>query len=407
MAGRYEKKKEKKQKPKKAQEVQAAQEGQAAQESQALQKKQKKRMSTGKKVVLTVAITLLVLILAVVIAAVIWYNGTLNLITRPDNTTRQLTQEELDDILGWVPESDRIGQTEEPTEEITEAPTEIETEPTEADYSKVGKIINIMLIGTDYRVGEEHKLSDSMILCTVNRETKTLTMTSFMRDMYVKLPNYQGHKVGKQRINVAYDLGYRWGGELGGMEMLAQCVNENFSAKVDHSVEVDFEDFMEVIDLLGGVEVELTSVEAKYMNKQDKWRNNYKEGMNQMDGYQALVYARMRHSSAGDGDFNRTQRQRNIITCAVNKARNMNLIELNKLVKEVLPMVLTDMTNSEITTYLATLLPILPDLEIVSNRIPADKAYYPAGVEISGVKASVLVPDLKKNSEIMIGICGE
>ena len=105
-----------------------------------------------------------------------------------------------------------------------------------------------------------------MILCSINRETKTLTMVSFLRDLYIHLPAYAGHTAGRNRINVCYALGSTWKrSSEGGMEMLALCVEQNFGIHVDHTIEVGFEAFTNIIDILGGVEVNVTEAEAEYI----------------------------------------------------------------------------------------------------------------------------------------------
>ena len=365
-----------------------------------LKKKTKVPMGKGKKIALIAAIVVVVMLIAVAIGAVVWYNNTLNLITRPDDSTRELSEEELASILGWNPDETYDTEPEETTE-VTEETTE-ETEP---DYSKTGKIINIMLVGQNYREGEYSKLSDTMILCTLNRETKTLTLTSFLRDMYVKLPNYKGHSCGKQRINVAYNLGWHWGGELGGMEMLAQCIYENFGVEIDHSVEINFDDFIELIDELGGIDIELSEAEAAYLTKDDHCDDSFEAGPAHLDGDSALSYARMRKSAADDNDFKRTERQKKVITEIIDKVRGMSLSEMNNLLKVILPMVITDMTNDDITTYLVELLPMLTDLKIESNQCPAEGTYSGQMVEISGIQSGVLVPNLEKNREILAAIC--
>ena len=112
-------------------------------------------------------------------------------------------------------------------EEETEATIE-ETEPPtttpEDTWPQVvsdQNITNIMLVGKNYREDEPNKLSDTMLLCSINRETNTMTMVSFLRDLYVPLPAYAGHSSGRNRINVCYALGSTWKrSSEGGMEML-------------------------------------------------------------------------------------------------------------------------------------------------------------------------------------------
>ena len=181
---------------------------------------QKKPAGAGWKKGVVIAVVA-VLVLAIVLAslAILYIKGKFKLINIVTPESKDYTQEEIDNIMQYIPEdavtypvSDENEETE-PTEETTEA-TEAPTEdPSAYDPGKLGKIVNIMVVGQAWRPGEEGKMSDSMILCTINKETKTLTLTSFLRDTYIKLANYRDsggtqHTCGNQRINVAYALGY-------------------------------------------------------------------------------------------------------------------------------------------------------------------------------------------------------
>ena len=266
-------------------------------------------------------------------------------------------------------------------------------------------IVNILLIGQDMREGADHKLADAMILCSVNRNTGTMTMCSLMRDMYVQLPDYAGHTGSKNRINAAYSLGCAWNGDRGGMEMLDQLILEQFGVEVDYNVEFGFDSFVRVVDALGGVELDLTEAEAAYLNKQPNLPNSYTEGSNLLDGEAALIFVRTRHSSAGDSDFFRTGRQRAVVAAVTEKLRKMDFMQLHSMITDILPMIYTDMTNREILSCVLKLLPMAADLKIESQQIPADGTYENARVEIGGYSAAVLVPDLEKNKQILMEIC--
>ena len=266
-------------------------------------------------------------------------------------------------------------------------------------------IVNILLIGQDMREGADHKLADAMILCSVNRNTGTMTMCSLMRDMYVQLPDYAGHAGSKNRINSAYSLGCAWNGDRGGMEMLDQLILEQFGVEVDYNVEFGFDSFVRVVDALGGVELDLTEAEAAYLNKQPNLPNSYTEGSNLLDGEAALIFVRTRHSSAGDSDFFRTGRQRAVVAAVTEKLRKMDFMQLHSMITDILPMIYTDMTNREILSCALKLLPMAADLKIESQQIPADGTYENARVEIGGYSAAVLVPDLEKNKQILMEIC--
>ena len=351
-----------------------------------------KKGGIGKKIFLTVLILLLLLVVGIITAGALYYNSMLNLVTRPEEVVSEniLSDEQLKEILGYVPEK------LEPGQEAADPAMANQEQKQKNDVED--NIVNIMLIGQQAREKEEAKLSDTMILCSINKETKTITLTSFLRDLYVKLPNFQGHTCGKNRINVAYNLGWYWSGEKGGMEMLDQLILENFGVEVDYNVEVGFEAFKSVIDVLGGVDMELTADEAIHIQVGSG------AGTYHLDGEAALNYARTRHANAGDNDFNRTNRQRKLITNLLNKCRSMSITDLHNILKEILPLVITDMTNEEITQCALELLPMLVDLKIVSNQVPAEGTYWFDMIDIIGVESSVIICDLEENTRLLAEI---
>lgn len=351
-------------------------------------KKKEKKRSAWKYVLLA----LLLIFVAVVVAGIIYWNSMLNLMTKPkEYTYPTVSEEEIQAMLN--PEGlDRVDDPaqSDASQEQTEAAVQ-ETLPENEN------IVNIMLVGQQSRKGEEAKLSDTMILCTINRETKTLTMTSFLRDLYVPLPAFEGHSGGRNRINVCYNLGCLWtGSSKGGMDMLALCIEQNFGIPIDHSVEIDFDSFIQIIDLMGGVEIDLTSAEASAISQDGYF---YRAGVNLLDGESALRYARLRKI---DNDFGRTNRQRTVVASLLNKCRDMNLFELHALAKEVLPMITTDMSNSDITGYLFEFLPMLSDLTVVSQTCPVDGSilegsYWYRTLDIAGIESHVIEADLEAN----------
>lgn len=352
------------------------------------------RKSNKKRIVLIVLIAVVALLLAVVLTAVLYVNGMMNLIRRPDDIGETLSQDKLNEFMG---NTDGI---DAPVDNPNEPTSETQTDP----YQYGDRIVNIMLIGQDYRPGEEGHLSDTMILCSLNKETKTLSMISFMRDMYVNLYDYNGNQFGRNRINVTYALGYSWKGENGAFGTLDQTIENNFGVHIDYNIEVGFDAFQKVIDEIGGVSVELDDDEAKYMTDDADATRSFKAGSYELNGLEALTYARMRHASAADSDFNRTERQRKLIASVVDKCRTMNIAQLNSLLQVVLPEVLTDMTNTDITNLSLELFPMITQLKIESYRCPADGAYYGTMIDIAGIPSGVLVPDVDKNREWLTAI---
>lgn len=235
-------------------------------------------------------------------------------------------------------------------------------------------LLNILLIGQDAREGDEQARSDSMILCSYNKKTNTLTMTSFLRDLYVEIP---GH--GSNRINAAYSFG--------GTGLLRKTLTHNFGLYIDGSIEVDFSHFSEIIDHVGGVEITLREDEARVINKETG--SSLTEGLQKLDGHQALAYSRIRKLDI-DGDFSRTDRQRKVISALVDSFRDIRVTELTPVLNDLLPMITTDLNPGQILLCALEVVPRLSDMETDSQRIPADGTF--SDRTIDGM--AVLVADM-------------
>lgn len=339
----------------------------------------KSKATLNKRTLLIILCVVLAVVLVVLIVGTAYMEKMMNLIGRNDG----------DDTIS---SSDYVDETDTMPSDFQGSilnPGDIEWDQFTGPVEDMEHIINIMLIGQDRRPGEGRARSDVMLLCSVNKKTQELTMTSFMRDMYVPIPGFWADK-----MNAAY--------QLGGMETLDACLEKNFGIHVDGNVEVDFNGFIGAIDLVDGIEMELTASEARYLNNEWGLQSDsgsfgwdLKEGKNLLTGGQALAYARIR--AIGDGDFDRTERQRKVISALIEKCKKMNLTQLNKLMEEVLPMLTTDLTNREILNYLVDMLPMLTNLKINTQRIPADGAYQYGWID----EKSVLLPDLEANRELL------
>lgn len=317
-----------------------------------------------KKILLTALVVLAVLIAVGILAAVIYWNNMLNLMGGAQDTVPTLSQEEIESLIGSAEETLPLETTE--------------PEETWPVVKSDKNITNIMLVGQNFREDEQNKLSDTMILCSINRKTKTMTMVSFLRDLYVQLPSYAGHSCGRNRINVCYALGSTWKrSSEGGMEMLALCIEQNFGIHVDHTIEVGFEAFTGIIDGFGGVEVDVTEAEAKYMTENIGYIGDIEPGLQTLDGNATLAYARIRKI---DGDRQRAARQRAVITALIEKCRDLSVWELYSAAEYCLPFIITDMTNAEITGYLFELLPMLKELKLYSLTCPADNETLPGSM---------------------------
>ena len=301
-----------------------------------------------------------------------------------------------------------IESTEATTEPVTEATTEVATTEgtTEATEPKPADILNVLVVGQAAREDEEYHMADTMILVTVNKDTKVVTLTSFLRDTYLKLPDYKGHTCGKNRINVCYHLGWTWGDTGGAMEMINLCLKNNFGIEVDHNVEVDFNAFKKVIDVLGGVRINLTEAEAKYLNEHKyDWQEEVTAGETRLFGDYALSYARMRKAEGdSDSDIKRTERQRTLLTAIFEKLKRKGVGVVQEMADEILPMISTNMTNSEITNCLLELLPMLPEMTIETGTCPVKDSAWGKVIDLFGYPSSVLMYDEGVNRKAMMAL---
>ena len=336
---------------------------------------QNKKKRTTKIVVCVI----LGIVLAAVLAVAFFAQYLLGKLNYADRSQPSLSQEEIDAIQNGD------GETVDPNF------TGPNLNGDEIDWGEVyatiggdDNIVNVMLIGQDRRPGEDRARSDSMILVTFNKEKKTITMTSFMRDLYVKIPG--GYL--DNRINVSYSLG--------GIELLNQTLLENFGVVVDATVEVDFGQFRKIIDLLGGVQIELDEAEARYINKKMNTRD-VEPGLQTLNGRQALWYARNR-STGGTSDFGRTNRQRTVLNALIEAYKNKPLTEMVGLLDDILPLITTDLTQGEIINYVIALFPMFSECEIVTQHIPVQGGYYDA--TIRGMQ--VLVPNMDVNRQALL-----
>ena len=265
----------------------------------------------------------------------------------------------------------------------------------------ISGITNILLIGVD-NSGEggkrgEHvsnKNTDSMILLTINNKNKRIVLTSLMRDSYVEVVKANGSIV-SARLNTAC----LYGGYAG----MFKTIERNFAIDVDRFVQVDFSSFMDIVDIIGGVDMYVTYEEAVEMNRTidslnyifgekgsaDKLRNT-SSGTKHLNGKQALAYARIRHVTGND--FGRTERQRKLIMEIVSEAKDLSVGQLNTLLTTVLGKVSTNLTQSEVKALMSNAVNYL-GYDIIPFRIPADNTY--DNVAING--ASVLYVDFVKN----------
>ncbi len=201
-------------------------------------------------------------------------------------------------------------------------------------------VINVLLIGQDGDGGENSNgRADSLIVASINRATKTITLCSIMRDSYIYM-NFDGRDR-YDKINSAC--------VLGGQKGVVETVEKNYKIDIDYFVSVYFESFQKVVDALGGVNVPIEPKLASYINRTTRYNVSSGDSV-KLNGAEALVYSRIRYLYS-DGDVSRTANQRNVIMAIMNKMKGASFQEVYKAITAILPYIKTNMKEDAIISY--------------------------------------------------------
>lgn len=263
----------------------------------------------------------------------------------------------------------------------------------ESEVFEDSDVMNILLIGTDERSSEfsTNARSDSMILVSIDKEENTVKLVSLERG--IAAPILEGQYAGQ----------YDWLTHVfryGGADLLTKTVEYCFKIDIDHYVRVNFNSVTEVIDAIGGIDIELTKSEVDYMGLfVDKTTSTGKQaalkvGMNRLDGGTALAYARLREI---DSDWQRVGRQRKVILAAVERLKGSGLMELNDLADTVLPLIQTNLTKLEIAE-LILYAPNFLSASFDQMTIPKQGTY--GGMTVMGGRGSFAI-DFEVNNDLL------
>lgn len=362
--------------------------------------KTNKKLTLRQKLIIALGAVLCVLIIlfASAYGVFLHYYNKMNITSDNDNTEivtaidyeddelneNELTNEEREELNKFL---DEVNSADE-ADSSKDADKETKVE-------KVGTkdVTNILLLGTDSRIaGNRRTRTDSMIILSIDKKNNRLVMTSVLRDTYVKIPG-----VGNNRLNAAF--------VYGGPNLLFKTFDTNFDIHLDKYVQVDFFNFVKLVDAVGGVDLKLTNAEINLMNKsyipqinkllkknrnQDLVKIN-KSGKYHLNGVQTLAYSRIRYIGT---DFGRTERQRVVIGEIIKKTKTLSVSELNDLADIVLPMISTNLSKGEVMSLLLSAKEYL-NYKVVNGRMPIDGSY--RYMTIRG--ASVLGVNFDKNKK--------
>lgn len=237
-----------------------------------------------------------------------------------------------------------------------------------ASFAKQHKIVNVAVFGVDGRDDVEGDRTDTIMIATADYEHSKVKVASLMRDTYV----YINDKYEYDKLNAAY--------AYGGPTLALQTINKNFDTTITDYVTIDFSAMVSMVNAVGGVTIDIKTEEEL------EWVNEYLMDVNEkvetgspfleetgsqvVDGSQALAYCRVRY--VGDGDFDRTLRQRTVFEQVLSKALDLDLQAQYNLVMATLPYVETSLSTMEIIKYGANLA-LMPSKDIEQSRFPTDE----------------------------------
>ena len=258
----------------------------------------------------------------------------------------------------------------------------------DADLVYDQDVVNILLIGCDKRADEtEAGRSDTTMIATIDLKNGKLKLTSLMRDMYIDVPGYGYHK-----FNAAYSYG--------GVQLEYATIAENFGIRLDGYVEVDMAAFREVVELIGGVPMDLTEAEAYFLQtayvNSKHGEKNVTAGSNMLTPYQALAYCRIRQDVTGE--FGRTDRQRKILISVFNQLKSQDIMTITNVCMKALKYVTTDLTEAQIRSLMTSVIS-MGTTEIEQLRIPYEGSYTEG--RLSGNGAWVMQVDYELNRQAL------
>ena len=242
--------------------------------------------------------------------------------------------------------------------------------------------MNVLFLGTDERTLSDSSRTDAIMICSINRKTGEVKLSSIMRDLAIEFTDI-GKYNGTYGINAA--------NYFGGPKLAMRTVNEKFNMNCQYYVMVNFFGFGKIAQRLGGVEVDITEKEMEIINRNivKQFKMAYKQGIMDFDteqvfletygenvhlnGNQALAYARIRKLDGGD--YMRTTRQQTVLNKLLKKAKNLSALEITTLATEMIGQVKTNLPLSDIASLAMLVVGNGISSDVKTFRIPVQGTY--------------------------------
>lgn len=236
-----------------------------------------------------------------------------------------------------------IGDTIHPSQ-LSSLKNNIKNWMSNGDPVRSNDVTNILLIGMDNTDLSKNSRADAMVIFSINHKTKTITLASLMRDQYCYLVHNNTGSFQKLHHANSY-----WG-PAAQIEMIERY----YKVIIDNYAIVNFDSLPKLIDTLGGIEVELTDAESKYM-RESWYLKNITTGKNTLNGAEALIYMRIRKGNTGN-DMGRVNRQQTVIKQILAKAKSYGVGTMVSVVTSIIPYVRTGLSSTDILGYATTAL---------------------------------------------------
>jgi LCP family protein required for cell wall assembly len=271
------------------------------------------------------------------------------------------------------------------TTNVSKNPKVLEIDTKKYNNNINNNYINILLLGVDTRDPKtDPGLADSIMILTIDKTHNKIKLTSLMRDMIIDNIQGEGVTAGttRDRINVIY--------KQGGGQYAIKAINSNFNMNIKNYIKIDFGNFDKIVDAVGGIDIYVSNDEVKvannYIQEVAKLENvtpTYLThgGTQHLTGIQALGYCRIRY--VGNEDFQRTERQRTVLTAIFKKLNSLSVTVTSNMVDSILPHIETSLSSTDLLSDASYA--VLHKINTIDQfRLPEDKSGYSYSVYIKG-----------------------